>query len=217
MPWLVIAVILVIWWVWYMTLCYPDYESVNWENLTGIKTGDLLLFKALDNFNAPIIGCFFTHVGIVWVDPDTAVPYLFEIAPARQMPLLPHHNKKGVFLSPLKDRVTRYKGFLAYKKFDGVVPEDRVRAFVPFMQYAMDNFTYEYRPFQNAIRKFFGEKVNATMNCGEMVYVSLIRLGILPLHAHGTPMGHHLRSVSYMKSTPAGNYADPVWVEVSPF
>lgn len=201
-----------------MTCVYPDYAQVNWEDLKGKeKTGDLLLFKALDNMNAPMIGCFFTHVGVIWVDPMTGISYVFEIAPARNMPLRPYHNKNGVFLSRLEDRVLRYKGYLAYKRFEGSVSNAKAYEFVPFIQYATQNFKYEYRPFQNAIRKFFGQKINSRMNCGELAYVSLIKLGILPPEAHEKSVGHHLRKIVYMENTPSGKYATPFWIDVSPF
>ena len=50
------------------------------------KTGDIILFHALDNINPIFIGTYFGHIGIVYI--HNGEPYLFEAAATKNMYLI---------------------------------------------------------------------------------------------------------------------------------
>jgi hypothetical protein len=184
-----------------------------------LKTGTIVLFHALDNINPVIIGSYWGHMGIVWVDPDdpSQTPWVFEAAPAKQMPLKSHHNPNGIFINRLEDRVKRYAGFVAIKELSGCVSDQKARDFKTFINFALVNLSYNYNCFANAARKLIGERINKKVNCGEMVFLSAIKLGILNKKEYTVPRLHHLLYMARIQDTQLGKYKDPVYVLHAPF
>lgn len=214
-------IVLIILWCYWILLCHPDFKSINYEDLkrkNKIKTGDLILFHALDNINPIIIGSYWGHIGIVWIDPDNPnTPYLLEAAPAKNMPILNHHNPNGIFLSRLEDRINRYSGFIAYKELDGNVSIESAQNFKKFIEYSFLNYSYQYNYFSNALYRGLGSKIEKKLNCGEMVFLALIALGVLSANHYNQSAFHHLLWMTRIKTTDLGDYLEPVYVTRSPF
>jgi hypothetical protein len=145
------------------------------------RTGDVILFKAQNNFNAPKIASYFTHIGVVYVRGDQV--YLFEANGIEGMNLKKHHNKNGVFLSKLYGRASKYKGRCFLKPLIGPPIDDEVLIeFEKFMKYALSNMYYDTRVIRSSVGKWINGiecgHDNGT-NCGELAYLSLVNLGII--------------------------------------
>jgi hypothetical protein len=215
-------VVVFIAWVYWILLRAPKLDEMSYDALYRqgrLKTGTLVLFHALDNINPVFIGSYWGHIGVVWVDPKDPrrTPWIFEAAPARNMPLEAHHNPHGIFLSRLEDRAKRYSGFIAIKELEGEVTAVNEAAFASFIQFAVRNFIYNYDYVTNALRRFMGQKINKCVNCGELAFLSAIRLGILPHSEYSVPRLHHLLHMAHLKDTQLGRYMDPVYMVHAPF
>ena len=70
---LIVVIIILFAWHWTFTYNHPDLETEKLAELIlnkKFKTGDLILFKATNNWHASGIASYYTHVGVVWVYPD---------------------------------------------------------------------------------------------------------------------------------------------------
>lgn len=220
---LLIVLILIVIWVWYFQFNDPDFESVWLDGLIAsktFKTGDIILFKAQDNWNGPKIACYYGHIGVVFVDPDKPYcPMLFEAAGTRGMNLQAHQNKKGIFFEPLIQRLKKYKGTTYYKQLNKAIPSEIQRTFHEFVNYAKQNMTYEYSVGWSGVLKGLGiERCHHRTNCGEITMLSLIRLGVLAESEYDKPRPHHLRDMCYFEhGINRYCYSVPVRILIDPF
>jgi hypothetical protein len=215
---IVLLIIVILIWIWNYQWRHHGYESIALnEMLDKVRTGDLILFKALDNSNGPKIGCYFCHIGVVWVSPE-GVPYIFEAAGTRGMHLNTNQNQRGIFLEPLVDRIIRYRGYVFYKQLVGPLVVDDAE-FLEWVNYAICNMYYEYDVVGNGIKKGLGlEKCNNGTNCGEITMLTLIKLGILSESEYDRSRPHHLRDMCYLEDCGMGNsYMEPMQIVFSPF
>ena len=219
---LIIIIILVIWY-YIFTHAHPNLDVESLEILLRekkFKTGDMILFKAVDNYNAPLIASYYGHVGIVWVYPDDPeqIPYVFEAANPTNMTLEEHHNPKGIYLSLLENRIKKYKGYAFYKQLGcEIEPEIRLE-FEKFINYAVDNMEYDTSVISSGIKKgLFGEKIHNKTNCGELVFLSLIKLGLLPFSEYSRRVFHHLRWMCSITELQDNYYEEPVKIIYDPF
>ena len=115
----IIVILVFISYAYYVCLCHPDFKNIDMNNI-NFKTGDMILFHAFDNINPIVIGSYYGHVALVYVDPDdpTKTPYTFEAAAVRNMHLNNTQNKKGIFFEKLHSRIEKYKGFAFYKELE---------------------------------------------------------------------------------------------------
>jgi len=210
--------------VYYIYLCHPKFREIQYEELRAsgkFKTGDIILFHALDNINPIFMGCYYGHIGVVFVDPDDPekIPYLFEAASAKTMPLLDHHNKNGIFLTPMDIRMRKYSGFLFYKELSHEINPQTAREFKKFIEYAQKNMYYEYKVVQNCFKKgFLGEKPGDNTNCGEITMLSLIKLGLLDYERYNQSIFHHLKWMCYVTELDNEmHYKDPICIIDHPF
>lgn len=187
--------------------------------LPMLKTGDLILFKAYNNFNSIIHGSYFGHVGIIYVDEETKIPYLFEANGVEKMPLLPHHNKNGIFLTPVADRIKKYKGRCFYKPLNKKISPDVIDAFSTFIKYSLENMSYDYEIFKGGLRrKFLGYKCNKKTDCGQLVFLSLVKLQLLPLSYYEISCANYLKYVCELTSLDNDyKYMDLIEVIEHPF
>lgn len=175
------------------------YDTIYNEDLINskiLKTGDIILFKAANNFNSIFIGCYFGHIGIVYIDPDddTKTPYLFEATGIEGSHFRDYHNQNGVFLTPLKERISKYKGRCWLKQLNRPLEEEKIRDFRVFIDYCLENLKYNKKVIHASIQKFFGfARCNKGTNCGEIVFLSLIKLGLLDIKEFDKPRGHYLK------------------------
>ncbi len=206
-----------------MYLNHPKFEQAHYEHLRDdkkFKTGDMILFHALDNINPIMMGSYYGHVGIVYVDPDDPeqIPYLFEAAGVRNIAILDRHNDKGIFLTPLDKRLRKYRGYIFYKELSGTLDKHIVRDFKKFIEYAHNNMFYEYDVIDSGLKKGFGQRLGNNTNCAEITYLSLIKLGMLSLDRYENSIFHYLRWVCGLKKLDnAMVYHDPVYVVDHPF
>lgn len=216
--------IVVIIWCYYWTAIHPNLDSEKLDILLKekrFKTGDLILFKATDNFNAPFIASYYGHIGIVYVYPDDPekTPYIFEAANPTNMALEDHENPRGIFISLLENRVKQYKGYSFYKELGNSIDPKICLEFETFINYCISNMEYDTGVVSNGIKKgLFGEKSGLKTNCGELVFLSLIKLDLLPLSSYDSPTYHHLRWMCSVENLENGNYyKEPLKIVYSPF
>jgi hypothetical protein len=160
-----------------------------------IKTGDIILFKAYNNFNSIFHGSYFGHIGVVYIDKNNN-PMLFEANGIEKVPLRDHHSKRGVFLTPLIDRIKKYKGRCFWKPLNRSVSPDVLDGFKEFVQFSLTNLEYDYSVITGGIKRMLGlSKCGLGTDCGQIVFLSLIKLGLINVAEYDVPRLHHLRYV----------------------
>jgi len=182
-----------------------DTSNPRYINTTEtiLKTGDLILFKSIDNIHSLFMVNHFTHVGVVVVDKilTNGEPYLFEACPTQNMDI-PHdrpntwNNKfsKGILFAPLRERLSKYIGYTYYKPLSKSITSDMNMSFINFIFYALSNMEYDYNVLQSVLRKALcGEKCNNKTNCGEFVFLSLMHMGLI-----NTRLWKH-KTIHYLK------------------
>lgn len=188
----------------------PDFEKHNF------KTGDIILFHALDNINPLLIATYYTHIGIVYKRGDELL--LFEaVNPTTE--ILLEENSNGIVLCDLEKRLRCYRGYLLYKELDSEVPQSTQDNFEIFIKYLKENCYYNTGVFRNFVNKvIFGENIHRGLNCGELVYLSLIALGILPKKYFDENRKHHIKWLSALEDTGNGYYySDVKYIYFDPF
>ena len=160
-------------------------------NSSVLKTGDLILFKAYNNFNSIFTGSYFGHVGVVYILDD--IPMLFEANGIEQTPLRAYHSKRGIFLTPLIDRIKKYKGRCFLKPLNKNISPKIIAGFTEFIQYSLTHFEYNYNLVTGCIKRMLGiSKCGLGTDCGQITFLSLIKLGLLDQSEYDTPRLHHL-------------------------
>lgn len=216
-----VLIIIIIIWIYYIYLNHPNFKVVQYASIRHkFKTGDLILFHALDNLNPIFTGSYYGHIGIVYLDPDTpnAKPQIFEAFRPSGMPFYPKKFKNGISLACLKQRLNSYRGYCFYKELETPISKELQRDFRSLIDYALSNMEYRNDVVINGIEKLlFGDCLRNGTNCGELVYLSLIKLGILPENALDENRKHHLIYTSQLKQTSTNRYLTPVYVLSSYF
>ena len=198
---LTVTLILLVCYIYYVQFYKISTDQVFIEDLIKnkiFKTGDMIIFKAYNNFNSIFTGSYFGHCGIVFIDPldIKQTPMLFESNGIESVPLKPRHNKNGVFLTPLEDRIKKYKGRVFLKSLNYTLPVEIIDDFKNFIQYAVQNMYYDYNVISSGIKKGLGiELCSRGTNCGQLTFLSLIKLNLLPMCDYNTAMFHHLKYV----------------------
>jgi hypothetical protein len=200
----VITVILLVY-IYYIQFYRGEYKKIFNDNLIDsklVKTGDIICFKAYDNFNSVFMGSYFGHIGIIYIDPldKDQIPYLFEANGVEHTNLKSHHNVDGIFLTPLLDRIAKYKGRCFWKSLNKSVSSSIIHDFKSFIDYCIDNMSYNYSIITSTIKKYMGIELCSThTNCGELVFLSLIKLELLPYEYHQMPVMCHLKWMCNIK------------------
>ncbi len=238
---IMIVVIIIIIYVLYMNHKMSPHECVHYNDVEPhLKTGDMILFHALNNYYAPIIGSYYTHVGIIYRGPYTGnEPYILEAAAVDMMPFYGGNsaisnengrgNGKGIMFTSFKERLHRYLGYIVYKPLEKPVSKEHQENFPEFVEFCMKKMYYNYTPFRHSLSKLFlNEPCGYSTNCGEIVFLALIRLGLLDVSRYSTPMMHYLRYVCAVTELDGGNcykdpsnscciVYDPFWILSKPF
>lgn len=155
--------------IYQIRFCYVDCSQIDLDSIK-FRTGDLILFKAQNNPNDILIGSYYTHIGICFGN------LIFEANGIEGMNLKPWHAKNGIFVSDARSRVSKYKGKCYYKPYFGKITRAHEKKLLDFIIFAKTNFYYDNKLFISA----FNKKFNFGTNCGELVYLAMITLGILP-------------------------------------
>lgn len=205
------VIILVIYWFYYMLAKPPKMEHRRFDSV-NFKTGDIILFHAYDNINPVFIGSYWGHIGIVFRDPDNphAAPVLFEALRTSKMKQCPDRIKHGIAVTDLKTRLSKYRGLIAYKELNRAVDSRIVRGFKELMHYAYNNMSYNDEVITNGLNKKTGEPLNNSTNCGEIVFLSLIKLGLLPVKDLEKNIAHHLLYAAKLTELQNNCYHEPV-------
>ena len=217
---LIVLVIIYVYWIQYSK---GDYKKVFLDDLLKskvLKTGDIILFKAYNNYNSIILGSYFGHVGVCYVDPldPQKTPYLFESNGIEHMPLKEHHSKNGVFFTPLENRIQKYKGRVFVKTLVTKLDDCIVNDFYKFIQYCLMHMWYNTNVLLSAFKKGLGlEYCGHGTNCGELTFISLIKLSLLPISYYNKNMFHHLNFVTSIKKLNNNEYNDIVEIIDHPF
>ncbi len=209
---LIILVIIYIYILQYDERSYKK-EQLN-DILPTLKTGDMILFKASNNFNALKFISYFGHVGVVYMIDN--VPYIFEANGVEGMNLLDHHPKSGIFITPLLSRIQKYKGRCFVKRLNKPVEYD----LKDFIDFAKKNMSYNMSILPSFAKKILGlEKCNNRTNCGELTYLSLIKLNILNINAYEiSPSFSYLHTVLNLQDCDNGySYHEPIEIIDHPF
>ena len=207
-----VLVIIIIIWIYYIYLCHPDYNIYEYNEIKHkFKTGDIILFHALDNINPIFIGTYYGHIGIVYYDDD--IPYIFEAFNPETMPFYPKEYEKGIILSQLETRIKSYRGYCFYKELEISLDEKCCNELKSFILFALNNMYYDVNVIQNGMNKIlFNDTLNTGTNCGELVYLSLIKLGLLPTDYLYYNNKHHLLWLSNLIEVQNNKYKEPVYV-----
>lgn len=199
-----ILIVIIIIYIYSFQYYSGTYETIYNDDLINskiLKTGDIICFKAYNNFNSIFIGNYYGHIGIVYVDPNNPdEPYLFEANGVEKMALKDHHNKAGIFLTPVKERIAKYKGRCFYKGLNKEIHPDVCKEFKQFIDYCLETMKYEKSIFKSSIKKWIGwERCNHNTNCGELIFLSLIKLGLIPYEMYDKPTLHYLKWMCNIK------------------
>lgn len=213
-------VIILIVWIWYMNYNHPECNEV-WidEVLAKCKTGDLILFKSMDNYNSSKIFSYFTHIGVVYKHSFSNTLRIFEAQSPCNLELYDYENKSGIYDTDLQTRLTRYKGRLYYKPLNMPVNTELNSDFQNFIEYATANMYYDNNVIWNGIKKrLLFETLHEGTNCGELVLLSLIKLGILDPSKYSWKSCHHLYWMAHIEVCDNGYYYFPISkIKISPF
>jgi hypothetical protein len=198
--------------------CHPVVPKVPLPCvLKTLKTGDIILFHATNNVRQPMICSYYGHVGIVWVDPVTSYKYLFEANGTKNANFLEGENPNGIYLSLAEDRISRYKGFIYVKSLAHNVTKKQAHGLSEFIQFALKNMYYENNVMGSAVSHFIGNSCGLGTNCGEITYLSLIKLGMIDPEDYYTPITHYLRYICGLTKVKNNYYLPLTEIIVSPF
>ncbi len=204
-------VIFIIIYIWLIQ--YKDYELETIqldEAIKYMRTGDLILFKAYNNFNSVLTGMYYGHIGIVNIGED-GVPMLFEANRITNMNLLASQPQSGLFYTPLHKRLQKYKGRMYWKRLSGdEFDQEIILGFESFIHYALDNMQYCNNVFCDAIKKVCGEYCGHDTNCGQLTFMSLIKLGLIDQDLYDKPIFRHLKWVYSLTDLEGGYSYEPL-------
>ena len=179
------------------------------------QTGDLILFHSLDSINAMMMGSYYTHIGVVYDDGGQLK--LFE-AVNPQTEFLINENKNGIVLCDLEQRLRTYRGYVFYKKLKMPASDENIEHFRNFIDFASRKLYYNTEIFRNFLNKvFFDERIHKGVNCGELAYLSLISLGILPKKYFYKNAKHHLRWLADFDTKDMHLYEEMKYLYYDPF
>ncbi len=212
-----ILVVLLILWIYVLFFDHPKGEILRpLIQKMNFKTGDIILFHALDNINPLFFGTYYTHIGVIYKKGDQLL--LFEAAnPNRE--ILLGSNSRGIILCDLETRLRTYRGYILYKELNMEVPLAAQQQLDTLIEYAVQNCYYNPYVIGNFIDKMvFGDNIHHGLNCGELVYLALVALGILPKKYFEENRKHHIRWLSRLGDIETGySYADPKYIYYDPF
>ncbi len=170
------------------------------------KTGDLICFKATNNYNSLMMLNYFTHVGIVVL--IGRVPYIFEAFEVSGYKWKDDRHKNGILFTPLYERVVRYKGFAYVKPLEFALESHVLNEFNSFINFALSEMKYNYSIVSNCFSKLFGQDYATGTNCAELVALSFVKLGLLDMQdiKH---IFNHIKFVTNITEVKNNRYLEP--------
>lgn len=204
-----LIVMLLLFWMYSYVLAHPAYATVD-AGTVDFQTGDIVLFHALDNVNHMFIFSYYCHVGIVYADKASGKKYLFEaVHPGRHK--LPEEYKSGIVVCDLDRRINSYRGYVFYKRLLTPLTDEAVDRFRDFMAYALENMFYYTSIAENFFCKILrNDPLRRGTNCGELVTLSLMSLGVMPPTANNRR--HHLKALGDLRRVGRHEFAEAVYL-----
>jgi hypothetical protein len=212
---LIIIIIIVALWCWNFLWNHPKFKIRKWQDIESrCKSGDIILFHGLDNYAPLFIGCYYGHIGIVYRENQESPPYIFEAWNPTNEKFYPSEFNHGMAFSELRHRALSYRGYIFYKELQHRIPHYTNVQFYQFIYWAMGALKYNPSVVRNGIRKFiFNDDLRIGTNCGELVYMSLINIGLLNFTKLKENRKHHLKWLCGLEHTDDGNrYLEPVYI-----
>jgi hypothetical protein len=210
-----ILIILVIFsiYIYSLKLTHPKYKIVTFADIQDkVKTGDMILFVSLDTVNQLFMGSYYTHLGIVYRDGDSA-PTLVESFNPHRMDFYPKEFSSGIAVCDLETRINTYRGFVLYKELAKPVSHNNISDFEEFILYATKNMKYDKDVIFGEIGKIlFNTPFSNETNCGQFTALILMKLGLLDFSNFNNRQKHHLRWTSNIKKLKNNHYKEPVYV-----
>lgn len=200
--------------VYIIKFWHPNYKKVTYEDIKNkVKTGDIILFSSLDNFNQIFMGSYYTHIGVVYRESKNADPMIIESFNYDSMPFYPKEYSSGIALCDLEHRMSTYRGYLFYKELANPISEEINRDFIKFIEFAIENMRYDPSVVSNESKKIlFNEGFTTETNCGQFTTLILIKLGLIDFsHFHNTRK-HHLIWTANLTNLINNYYKEPVYV-----
>jgi hypothetical protein len=169
---LVLVLMLILIYIWYFQFSPIDVEKINIDDIK-FTHGDIILFKAFDNWFAPVFINRFTHCGII-VEFNGELK-LFEVVTGMRP-----------FLINIYPRLREYRGDVFYKPVAKPCGD-----LSRFIKYAMENMQYDVEVPWSFLRKLCGEDLTNWTNCAELTYLCLVAGGLV----EKKKIYHHLKYI----------------------
>lgn len=216
-----------IYWICILIISYiyfiikPKYiKKIAYEDI-NFKTGDMILMHTYKNNNFLLIGSYWSHVGIVYIDHTRILnkgkPVIFEACRTSKMKVYKPRNRNGIFVTDLYTRLSKYSGKVVVKKLDKPIKKNIQDNFISFMCYSSRNMIYNDNIFSSGIQKKLGVKLNNNTNCGELCFLSLIKLGLIDVSMYEKKILHHLLFVVNINKLNDNFYHKPLEIVFNPF
>jgi len=206
-----IIICLILLYVYFIQFSHGTYP-VELINEITFKSGDLIIFKAQNNFNALWLGSYYTHMGIVYESNGELL--IFEANGLEHMPARPEHFKKGILLTQLLPRIKQYKGRVFLKPLKYAITAEQYALFTDFIKFAHEKFYYDTRVIHRRIQNLIGARtVDYRTDCGEMLFHLLVKLKMLE------PSGNvcHLHKISILTTVKNNEYGDLIELKHYPY
>lgn len=180
----ILIVVLIIYWIYKLQFYQIEVSKNIWleDSIAdgAFKTGDCIFFKAADNYFSLVHGCYFGHIGLVYV--KDGVSYLFEAQYPNGFHLLPHHNKHGIYCEPLLSRLQKYKGRKFVKFLSTPLTNKQLAIMDSWVENVKHNYVYDQNFILSAVERFIGLKQHTNhTTCSELMINTWIKLGLIPM------------------------------------
>jgi hypothetical protein len=210
------VIIIVLFYYYYMHHMHPTCPSV-WYDDQLFKTGDIILFKSQDNLNSLKMFNYYTHIGVVIIPSEVGLsgnePHLWEAANLKHMnTVYKYTDAHGILLTPLRPRIHHYKGLVFWRSLITPIDEGLKSSFGEYIAWAREKLYYDEKVIRSGTCRRIGYKPTFGTNCGELTFLSLIRLGILPRSYYNKNVAHYLKWMGYV-----GPYRDLKKIKVDQF
>lgn len=189
-------------------ICTEDFKKMH-----KLKTGDMLLFKAYNNFNSIFTGSYYGHVGLIYKN------CIFEAAAVKNQVLFSDFSHKGIYCTPIYPRIIKYPGKIYVKRLKNNLSNLQISSFANFIRYALKNMEYDHNVVQNGIKKLLKLKyMDKNTDCGQIVFLSLISMGLIDFNEYFKPELHHLKRVTNISKLQSDNeYEEAVELIYMPY
>ena len=212
---LFIVIIIIITYVYFIKYRHPAYDFKLYDQIKNkLKSGDLILFSSLDNFNQIPMMSYYTHVGVVYKKDEYSEPVLVEafnnFNPGQ---FYPKDMKNGIAICNLEERLKCYRGYIFYKELARPISETANRDFAEFIEYAQNNMRYDENVVTNEVHKIILDTPFTTeTNCGQFTELILIKLNLLDMSYFKNRRRHHLRTTANLTKVKNNHYKQPLYL-----